>query len=279
MESLQNGLIMTLAVSSLFAMGLELPWHHLTRALLGVRTHAIALVANFVLIPALAFVLTSSLATPSAVAVGVILCAVAPAGSSGAMLTMHARGDNGLAVSLSVAMKLLSLAFTPLLLKLLVGASVEVPIGPIVTTLLLYQLVPLALGMVMRNRLGRFAKWPGRIATACFALLVVGLTVTQGDQILVNGWVAIAIIAVIVLASLGSAWLVPGANVPQRAAFALTTAIRNLSLALLLAAQHFPDRATTLAILTYSLLMFVGAVPLALWWGRRDEGKVHAEQS
>jgi len=216
-------------------------------------------------------------ATPSAVTVGVILCAVAPAGSSGAMLTMHARGDNGLAVSLSVALKLLSLALTAPLLQLLVGTSVEVPIGPIVTTLLLYQLVPLALGMLMRNRLGRFAKWPGRIAAACFALLVVGLTATQGDQILVNGWAAIVIIALLVLASLGSAWLVPGANVPQRAAFALTAAIRNLSLALLLAAQHFPDRATTLAILTYSLLMFVAAVPLALWWGRREEDKCHAE--
>ena len=277
MESLQNILITTLAVSSLFAMGLELPWHHLTRALLSVRTQIIALAANFVLIPALAFGLTTLLATPSPVTVGVILCAVAPAGSSGAMLTMHARGDNGLAVSLSVALKLLSLVLTPPLLQLLVGARVQVPIGPIVTTLLLYQLVPLALGMVMRNRLGRLAKWPGRIATACFAVLVVGLTATQGDQILVNGWVTIAIIAVCVLASLGSAWLVPGAAIPQRAAFALTAAIRNLSLALLLAAQHFPDRATTLAILTYSLLMFVAAVPLALWWGRREEVKPHTQ--
>jgi BASS family bile acid:Na+ symporter len=93
-------------------------------------------------------------------------------------------------------------------------------------------------------------------------VLVLGLLVTRGAQVLEVGASGLLAILVCVAATALTGPL--AGDPPRRTAFALSTTVRNLSLALLLAGFTLRQPATTLAILAYGLVMYAGALLLVL---------------
>lgn len=85
------------------------------------------------------------------------------------------------------------------------------------------------------------------------------------------GAAGLALALIVTLAGLGlGALAAPRASTSTRMALGVTTAIRSLSLALVLAANQFPHPRTTEGILVYGLLMYVVMLGLAQW--RRGAG-------
>lgn len=258
---MQDLLVGLLLVSGMLALGTVVDAGQLVRRVRRPGGLLVVLAVNLVAVPALGLLLVRVVELDPPVALGLVLAAAAPGGGTGALLALHARGDVPTAVVLQVLLAALSLLVTPLWLALhAAGAAADVDVAPLVVALLVLQLGPLAGGALLARRrptvAARVHALARRTADVSLVVLVVGLTVTQYDELDRVGGRALLLMALLVLATLATLAL-PVGPAPVRRAAALTTAVRNLSLALLAASYADDPPVTALAVLAYGLLMYV----------------------
>jgi BASS family bile acid:Na+ symporter len=234
---------------------------------------AVAVAANVVVLPGLAVALVTAAGLAPEVALGVVLAAAAPGGGTGALLTLHARGDLAVSAGLQVLLGPLGLLSVPVWAAA-VGQSVVPADGVgllVVAGGLLGQVVPLAVGMWLRRSrpqtAARVHPVARRVADVLLAGLVLYFLITGVGRLSQVGWVGVAVIAVLVLVSVVVPVVLPWwGSVAQRRAVAMTTGVRNLTLGLFFAAAASPT--VVLAVLAYGLLMYGICVPVALTLAR-----------
>src|SRR5438874_731700 len=115
----------------------------------------------------------------------------------------------------------------------------------IIRTLLVAQLLPLALGLALHHLAptltGLIARPVSMLANALLLVLIGLILVTQFDTlaaIRVRGWVGMS---VLFLGSLAVGWLCGQGDVATRKASALTTAARNAAVGLVIATGNFAE--------------------------------------
>ena len=271
-EAIQDLTVQTLNVSLMLSVGLELDLSEL-RAVLRRRGLLVGVtVVNFGLVPAVALGLTAALGLSGAMAAGLLLCAFAPGGGTGTLLTRVAGGNLELSVVMLAVFTVLAVPLTPALtLWSLGGASGSgLSLAPMLGTLVSFQLTPLLIGLAMRRWAPPLADRVNGIArplsNMVFAGLVLGLLITRGHLVTAVDPMGLIAIAGVVAVTLAAPLLMPGPP-RDRAAVSLTTGVRNLALVLLLSTTFF-DAETTIAVLAYGLIMYIESVPLALRWRR-----------
>lgn len=265
-----------LVVSLMISVGLELE----PAALVELSRRRLALLltvlVNLALIPALCWGLCAGLSLSREVTIGVMLCAAAPGGPTSALYTNIARADLALAASMTILLPALGVVATPLLLSTTVElpAGARVPVLPMVVTLVVLQVVPLAAAMLLRRRnlalAARLAPPARTLANAILGLLVIGLGITQGHLLLgISGptWLVLigSTIAAFALGYLGvglGVGLGPRGSRSSGRAGAMVAACRNVSVAIMLASTFFPDPVVNATVLTFGLVTF--SLPLAL---------------
>ena len=108
--------------------------------------------------------------------------------SSCVIFTRLAGGDEALALWLSVFSSLLCTFISPVFIYLLLGASIEVPVGLMINRLIFVLFIPLSAGMLLRAVLGEKRVSPvGPILTrscAIFILAVVMVSVAKSRSLL-----------------------------------------------------------------------------------------------
>lgn len=157
----------------MFGMGLTLtlPDFHLvfTRPwpiLLGV-------VAQYVIMPALAVLIVNVLHLSNAVAVGVILVGCAPGGTSSNVISYLAKADVALSVTMTAISTLLAPLMTPLLTKWLAGKYMPLDGGAMALSIVKMVLVPVIAGLVLRLV---FPKFISRILPALPWISTLGIS-------------------------------------------------------------------------------------------------------
>lgn len=276
---MQEVSIAVLVVAMMLAIGLRT--HPGEFVEVGRRPGALLAISfvNVVVVPALVVTLTTVLGLAPEITVGLLICAAAPGGPTGPLFAAEARGHLASAVIAMVSLSILSVVTAPavLALSLGVGATLETDaivalVGPMMRTLGGFQLLPLLAGMALRRvrpRLAdRLAMPVSRIANVLLLAVIVGLLVTKGRVLVDVGLVAVALAAAIVPACMALGLAVPG-PVAQRRSFAMVTAVRNISLALLLGASYFPAPLTDATILTSGLFCMLLPFAIARIVGRR----------
>jgi len=115
----------TFVVSSMLAMGLSLTVAQVAAPLRNVRLVVLALVANFVLVPALAYGIAQLLSLDQSLENGLILLGAAAGAPFLPKLVQGARADIAFGVGLMVLLMVVTIAYVPLVLPLLLpGVSV-----------------------------------------------------------------------------------------------------------------------------------------------------------
>ena len=237
---------------------------------------AVSIIINVVAVPGLAVAACAAADLTPATTLGIVLAAAAPGGGTGALLTLHARGDLALSAALQGVLAPLGLVSAPLWAQLS-GRDV-VPSGwagaGLVVGGLVAQLTPLAVGMWLRHRdpetAARVHQVARRIADVLLAALVVYFVVTAGGQLPALGWAPIGVAGLLVgvcLAATAIGWL---GRPAVRRAVGMTSAVRNLSLALFFATPA--STGAVVALLAYGLVMYVLSVPVAVRLGRTATG-------
>lgn len=192
---------------------------------------AIALTCQVLLLPAFCFALVAVLALPPALAVGMVLLAASPGGTSASLFSHLFRGDVALNVTTLLINALMAVVTLPLTLNLAVavfypaGDGIGAQLGKVVQVVALV-IIPIALGGLIRQKAPGFARRmdrPVRILAVIALFLIAVLAVAAERQNLLGYLSAVGLAAAIFcLVSLGIGYFLPrAARVGHRQAIAL----------------------------------------------------------
>src|SRR5262249_49633277 len=189
MELLSGAIPITvlLVVSSMLAVGLALTVRQILAPLRNFRLVSLALLTNFVLMPLGAFAIARLLWLDEPLGVALLLLVTAAGAPILPLLARICKGNLAFAVGLMVLLMVVTVAYMPLVLPLLLeGVSVD-PLK-IARSLVFLMLVPLAIGLVVKARLsGAAAKMQSllnKLSTLSLALLITLLLITNMQNVL-----------------------------------------------------------------------------------------------
>lgn len=233
-----------------------------------VRLIGLGVLANFVVVPVLIYLSLVWLPLTSDVKIGIMLMVAAPIAPMAPPFVGMARGNVAYAVGLMTIVALLSVPLTPLILDFALPKSTEgVVLDPmqIIKTLLIAQLIPIAVGMAIRQV---SPKWAERLLKFVpiigqFGLIVgVGLLLAKdAKQILSLGLLPHLVMALMVIGFLFIGdWMLIGGTDDNRRSLAVSTAIRNVPLAFLIAGENFPDTVVAPVVLLFGVFTMVFSV-------------------
>lgn len=265
-------LLATLLVTSMLTVGTLLEPAAVVRILRRPVPLATGLVVNLVLVPVAALVVAVVFALPAAVGLAVFLAAVAAGGGSGPLLAHHVRGDLPLAASLQGVLALSSVVVVPVWLWLASSrfpdeVALRAP-GVVLAGVALFQLLPLVAGTVMRARrpvvADRVHAVARRSADLLLLVVVAAFVATNAHVLLATGVATFAAMSLVLAVSVVTLAIPALGDGASRRGLAMIGLVRNLSLALAIAGLAVDAAATTIAVLTYGFLMYVGAGALLL---------------
>ncbi|MEM7157473.1 MAG: bile acid:sodium symporter [Myxococcota bacterium] len=261
-----------LVVTLMFATGLKLVWGDLVALRRRPGPMLWGLVVNLVAVPALAWVLVSSLGLPPLVALGIVLCAAAPGGPAAILYVTMAGADLALAVGMTIVLPAIAVVSTPLTLSLLVELEGSVPVLPMLGALVGMQMMPLAIGMLLRRHREALATRLARpftaLANAILAGLVLFLLITKGYVLADSSPTTWLVIMALTVAALVLGYGRPGAERDTARASSLVGASRNSSVAIMLSSTFFADPVVDATVLGYSLMALLAPIFVAQVWRR-----------
>ena len=258
----------------MFGLGLSLTVADFARVRQSPRAVAVALVCQLVLLPVVCFGLVLALDLPPLLAVGMLLLAASPGGSTANLFSHLFRGDVALNISLTAINSIIAIVSLPLITNL---AMAYFDLGDEVT--LQYRkvlevfavvLVPVAIGMFVRARSTAFADRmdkPVRIGSAFLLfVIIVGIIVDQRSNVVDYATSVGVAVTVFCLVSLVVGYLVPrwaGVTDRQAVACSFEIGVHNATLAIYVAVEVLDSVELSVPAAVYGLLMF----PLAAVWG------------
>jgi BASS family bile acid:Na+ symporter len=277
MDQLLNVLVTITLVEMMVAIGLGVAYADLVAVARDWRLLAQAALANYVCVPAAALGLLLALEAKPMVAAGFLVAAVCPGAPYGPPCTAMAKGNAAVSVGLMVVLAASSALVAPLLLRWLLpvvsgGDSLKVDAAKMVVTLLATQLLPLFAGLAVRHwrpsLAARLLK-PANRLSAVLNVSVIGLIlVVQFETLMSIRPIGFAGMLALVLTALTAGWLLGMPGSANRRAMAITTAVRNVGVALVIATGSFPGTPAVTATLAFALFQTIVLALVALSWGR-----------
>jgi BASS family bile acid:Na+ symporter len=250
-------------IAMMLSMGCKVTIDEVAASIRRPRLVAAGLVANFVLVPAATIGLLYVFRPDPLVSVGFLILAACPAAPVGPPFAAIAKGDVPYATGQMVILAGLSAVLAPALLsvslpRLLPESDLRIDYLAIVRTLLVSQMLPLAAGLGLHRwapRLtGRIARPIGLLANLLLFGIVALVLVREYESlatIRVRGWLGMFLL---LAASLGIGWLCGGPGRARRKALAVTTAVRNAGVALVIVSGNFAETAAVTAVVAYALV-------------------------
>ena len=288
MPELDSGLTAVLLPAALafimFALGLGLTLGDFGRIARQPTALLVGMLCHFVLLPLVAYALVTAWGVTGAFAVGFMLVAACPTGSTSNLITYVARGDVALAVSFTAVASVLTIFTLPIVVSFALrqfagtDAPVEVPVATIMGQVFLMLGLPVGAGMAMRHlwpaRALAFERGATKIATLLF-LLIVAAVIARHWPVLRDNFSVLAPLAVtlnLTMLAIGFAvaWL---ARLPRRQAVTLgiESAIQNATLALVIATSVLKDETIAIPGAVYGVLMYAGGLAFAFAMRRLAE--------
>ncbi len=238
--------IVTLLGIIMFGMGLTISTDDFRE--LARRPHevAIGVVAHFVIMPALAVLLTRIIPMPPEVAAGVILVGCCPGGTSSNVMTYLAKGDVALSVACTSVTTLAAPIVTPFLVWMFASQYLPVNAFAMFMSILQVIILPLALGFAAQKLLPRLVQATipvlPLVSVIGIVLIVAAVVGASKGAIAQSG---LLIFAVVVLHN-GLGYLLGffaakalGLNLYKRKALAIEVGMQNSGLGAALATAYF----------------------------------------
>ena len=259
--------MVSFVVSSMLAMGAALTVSQIFDPLRNVRLVMLALVANFVLMPLGAFALAKVLWLDEPLGVGLLLLGCAAGAPFLPKLAQLAKGNLPFGVGAMVLLMVITVAYLPIVLPLLLPGVTVNPVK-IAQSLVLLMLLPLAIGLFVKARYEATAArvkppldW---LSNVSLILLIVLITVVNFDKVL-QVFGTRGILAGLLFIALGFCigWMLGGPGNDTRPVLALATAQRNIAAALVVGSQSFSDPKVVVMVIVVAIVGLIILMPLS----------------
>ena len=246
----------------MFGMGLTLSPHDFKIVLSRPKDILIGCLAQFTVMPLLAFGLTWAFSLPKELALGVILVGCCPGGTASNVITYLAKGDLPLSVGMTATSTLLAPLLTPFLVWLMAGTMVDVDTLGMLQSIVYVVIAPIVAGLLCQRFLPSLTKavtpYLPAFSSVVIALVVSIIVSHSADRLLVGGMVVVLVVMLHNLLGLSVGFLLGRLlrlEKPKCVALSIEVGMQNSGLASSLAVLHFA---------TFPLATIPGAV-FSVW--------------
>ena len=249
LETLAMLSVLVFVIGSMTSMGLSLKMDQIIAPLKNAKLVVLALLANFILVPAVAYLITLVIPLDESVEIGLILLSTAAGAPFLPKLAEVAKGNVAFSVGLMVLLMVVTIIYLPLVLPLLLS-GVEVNPWEIARSLIVMMLIPLAVGLFINARYeeaaAKIQPTFGQASNiALLVLTVAGLVLNFSNMIGLVGSLGILAGIIFIVTALIIGYLLGGSERGIKNVMGLGTAQRNISAALVVAAQNFDANVVT----------------------------------
>lgn len=274
METLAGLSLLVFVIGSMASMGLSLKMNQIVAPLKNIKLVVLALAANFVLVPILAYLITLILPLDESLEIGLILLATAAGAPFLPKLAEVAKGNVAFSVGLMVLLMVATIIYLPIVLPLLLS-GVQVNPWDIAQSLIVMMLLPLAIGLFVNARYEDVAAKVqptfGQASNiAILALTILGLVLNFKSMIGLVGSRGILAGIVFIVVSVVIGYLLGGSDSDIKSVMGLGTGQRNISAALVVAGQSFGMDVITY-LMVIAVVGLVVLMPLAGELGKRTK--------
>lgn len=273
----QGPVIGLILASIMLCMGLTLTFDDFRRIIRMPKAVAIGFMAQYSIMPLLAWGIAYALSLPPHFAVGLILVGCCPGGTASNLVTYIAQADVALSVVMTVCSTLAAVILTPLLTQLFAGALIPVDTWMLFKQTLQVVILPVILGILLNRWMPQLVQ---RIIPIAPLLSVLGVCVICAAIFAVNAESILTHGSELMLATallhgggfLSGYYLASIAGYQSQSARTISVEVgmQNSGLAMVLAKQAFPLLPLAAMVGAVSAVMhsILGSL-LAVFWRTR----------
>ena len=286
LEVFTNTFLLIFIISTMFSIGLGLSLRQIKNVLSNYGLIARGLIVNFLLIPVIAWIITKIIPMDEVIALGFLVISISAGAPFGPKLAQIAKSDVPFAVTMMFVLSLLTVIATPLWLGVFLGPSsldnATINPLPLLGQILVIYILPLIIGIFVSSKYStkaqKYRPVALKVSNVSFPIVIVGMVATNisGFQSLVGSLgIITSIISVLVYAMLG--YIFGGSQIATKRSLAFDSAVRNVGLGLLVAAQVFSNQPNVgVMVATYGIIEIVIMGVIGILWSKR--GSHHASE-
>ena len=230
----------------MFGMGMTLKLSDFKVVFTKPKAVICGILSQFIIMPALAFLLVTLFQLPTELAVGVILVGACPGGTSSNVMTYLAKGDVALSVGMTACTTIMAPFVTPALVLLLAGQTVDVSYVSMLVSIVQVVLVPIALGFVINYFFSKFAQAFSKalplISVIAICLIIMAVVSANAAKLMTTGALVVAVVMLHNVCGYALGYLVGrllGLTKEQMRTLSIEVGMQNSGLATPLATMHF----------------------------------------
>lgn len=230
----------------MFGMGLTLNLHDFKIVFSRPKDVIIGCLAQFTVMPMLAWGLSRLFQLDEALALGVVLVGCCPGGTASNVITYLAKGDLALSVGMTGVSTLLAPFLTPLLTWALAGKSVDVDVASMFLSILWVVILPIVVGLLVKWLWPKFTKqatdYLPAVSSLAIASIVAIIISANASKLLAGGVLIVLVVVLHNVCGLGLGYLIGrllGLSESKKRAISIEVGMQNSGLASSLATIHF----------------------------------------
>ena len=265
----------------MFGMGLTLTVSDFGRLLKAPKAILTGFLGQIVLLPLLTFAICLAFELPPYIAVGIMVLAACPGGTTSNLISHIAKANLALSVSLTAISTIACVFTTPFIIQFAVDYFVKenAPAFSVVETvlgLIGVSILPVVIGMIIRRLFTGFATKTEtffRQFSMYFMLaMIVGVLVSERDNLATSFESAFLVCLTLNLSSVLMGLIlakISAASFKDSLTLAIEIGVQNAALAMLICITFLKAPDYAIAPGVYGIAMYIGPALLAIWAKRK----------
>ena len=230
----------------MFGMGLTLNLQDFKIVFSRPKDVIIGCLAQFTIMPLLAWILARLFSLDEALALGVVLVGCCPGGTASNVITYLAKGDLALSVGMTGVSTLFAPFLTPLLTWALAGKSVNVDVVGMLLSILWVVILPIVVGLIVKGLWPNFTKkatdYLPAFSSIAIAMIVAIIISANANKLLAGGSIIVLVVILHNLCGLSLGYLIGrllGLSEAKKRAISIEVGMQNAGLGTNLAMTFF----------------------------------------
>lgn len=273
-----SNLIIPLIQLIMFGMGTSMSLKDFAGVIKSPKGVLVGVCSQFVIMPIIGFTLASFTDFGPEIAAGIVLVGCSPSGLASNVMSYLAKANLALSITLTAITTLLAPFVTPVLMKLLAGALVEINVWTMMKDIFYMIIVPIGAGLIFNKLLSGKAKWldDAMPVVSMFGIaFIIAIITAAGRESLLKIGPALIVVVLIhnTFGYLLGYWACRLLRMPERdcRTISIEVGMQNAGLASGIAKTMGKIATIGLAPAVFGPLMNITGSILASWWHRRTK--------
>ncbi len=254
----------------MLGMGLSLTTNDFKRIFIKPKAVILGLLNQILVLPTIGFILASTFSLKPEIAIGIMILAACPGGTTSNLICHLAKGDTALSVTLTAVSSLITIITIPFIINFSLehflnqGKIIELPVVKTIAQILGVTVIPVIIGMVIKKYNNSFAEKMEvpvkRISAIVMGVIILGVCIKEKDNFITGfkdaGLASLALNVITIFIGYYSAKLFKLSK-KSAISIAIESGVQNGTLAITIAILILENNSYAMAPAVYSLLMFL----------------------